>query len=83
MDGLKERREAQKDDTVAEAERAGDKRGNKSERVKGNDGSLGSSPGAAEQSQLGPNAPGKHREPATPNVTLHTALGSEMASQFS
>ena len=45
--------------------------------------SVGSSPGLAGRSQLGPNAPGKHQEPATPNVTLHTLLSSEMASQFS
>lgn len=37
----------------------------------------------AERSQLGPSAPGKHQESATPNVTLRTLLGSEMASQFS
>lgn len=44
--------------------------------------SLSSSPGFAEWSQLGPNAPGKHQEPATPNVTLCTLLRFEVASQF-
>lgn len=62
-DGLKERHEAQR----VEAERAEDKRGkNESEGVEGNDRSRGTSPGVAEQSQLGPNAPGKHQEPTTP-----------------
>lgn len=52
---------------LVEAERAEYKRGkNESEGVEGNDGSRGTSPGVAEQSQLGPNAPGKHQEPTTP-----------------
>lgn len=62
-----------------EQETKGKARETVSEREKG---SLRISPGLAERSQLGPNAPGKHQEPATPNVTLHTLLGSEMASQF-
>lgn len=68
-DGLKGRHGAQTGDMIVmiEAERAEDKRGkNESEGVEGNDVSCGTSPGVAEQPQLGPNAPGKHQEPTAP-----------------